>query len=466
MTQAGLVVAGTHSGCGKTSVALGMMAALVDRGFRVQPFKVGPDFIDPGHHGRITGRQSFNLDGWMLSPEYNRELFFQKTRDADVAIVEGVMGLFDGFSGKEESGSTAQIAKWLDLPVLLVIDAKSMARSAAALAQGYCDFDPELYLNKVIFNRVGSEAHREILQEAMHSLPQIEVVAHLPREEKIQIPSRHLGLVTQQEFKSDEQRINSLAQWIGENLSLDMLIKRFSLHQACFSETNPDPGKSINPSALKGKTKKMRIAVARDEAFCFYYPDNLNFLQELGAQIICFSPLQDLDLPEDISAMYLGGGYPELGAQRLSANSRLKSQILDHARNGLPVYAECGGFMYLMQELTDIDGKKYPMVGLFALGARMESKFKALGYREICIEKDSILGPANTICRGHEFHYSSIQKDAFQGDFLYEVTDRKGRRKSSEGYACRNVLASYIHLHWGSNPKIPRHFLSFAANFI
>ncbi|MFW6415520.1 MAG: cobyrinate a,c-diamide synthase, partial [Thermodesulfobacteriota bacterium] len=398
MQQAGFVVAGTHSGCGKTSVALGLMAALSQKGFKVQPFKVGPDFIDPGHHTRITGRQSYNLDGWMLSREYNHDLFRQGMKDADVAVVEGVMGLFDGFSGKEESGSTAQIAKWLDLPVLLVVDAKSMARSAAALALGYCSFDQALNLNKLIFNRVGSPAHMDILQDAMQSLPGIEVIAHLPREENIAIPSRHLGLVTNEDLQTDEDRIDSLAKWIGQNLDLDLLIERFEIKQDKIPGSKNSSQVSFGGGGSdQNRFSGLRIAVARDEAFCFYYPDNLELLQEMGAEIACFSPLRDAALPEDISGIYLGGGYPELNAKRLSENTELKTQILDFADRDNPIYAECGGFMYLMQELEDVDANKFPMVGIFDLRARMENRFRALGYREIQIARDSILGSKDTV---------------------------------------------------------------------
>ena len=466
MQKAGFVVAGTHSGCGKTSVALGLMAALAGKGFKVQPFKVGPDFIDPGHHTRITGRQSYNLDGWMLSSEYNHGLFCQGMNDADVGVVEGVMGLFDGFSGKEESGSTAQIAKWLDLPVLLVIDAKSMARSAAALSLGYCSFDPGLHLDKVIFNRVGSPAHIDILQEAMQSLPEIQVVAHLPREEKIEIPSRHLGLITNEDLQTDGNRIEHLAGWIEQNVDLDAMIKSFEFKQDRILEIdkfNQELQSSDNDARRQERFAGLRIAVARDEAFCFYYPDNLELLEELGAEIVYFSPLEDTSLPDDIYGIYLGGGYPELNARRLSENTKLKAQLLDFADHGNPIYAECGGFMYLMQELEDVNADTYPMVGIFALHARMEKRFRALGYREIQIERDCILGRSDTVCRGHEFHYSSIDNDNFQGKLIYDVIDRKGKKRNSEGYAYKNVLASYIHLHWGSYPEIARNFLHACA---
>jgi cobyrinic acid a,c-diamide synthase len=288
-----LCIAGTHSGCGKTTVSLGIMAALVKRGLVVQPFKVGPDFIDPGHHRRITGRDSHNLDGWMMSRDYNRDILTRYSRDADMAVVEGVMGLFDGFSGSDESGSTAQMARWLDLPVILVIDARSMARSAAALALGFSRFDPDLPLKGIIFNRVGSEAHAEMIADAMSSVPDIPVLGYLPRDEGLEIPSRHLGLVTDEDFSADKDRIAKLGRWIEDNMDLDYLM-------GLLPEVGNQRSDGVSFSSNIGRDHKIKIGIARDEAFCFYYPENLRLLEEAGAELIPFSPLRARRLPDGI----------------------------------------------------------------------------------------------------------------------------------------------------------------------
>ena len=350
-------IAGTHSGCGKTTVSLGIMAALTRRGRIVQPFKVGPDFIDPGHHRRMTGRDSHNLDGWMMTQSYNREMFSRYCQDADVAVVEGVMGLFDGFSGKDEAGSTAQMVKWLNLPLFLVIDASSMARSAAAIALGFSEFDRELPVSGVIFNRVASQGHAELIAEAMSPMWDLPVFGYLPREEGLEIPSRHLGLVTDEDFSMDQGRIESLADWIDANLDLNRLMKSLQLRGPELTTASPP---------LNGEIK---IGLARDEAFCFYYPENLRLLREAGAELIPFSPLRDRQLPVGIAGLIFGGGYPELHSKALAENRALLREIRNFGLNDGPIYGECGGFMFLMTEIRDLEGEAYPMVGLFPMTA-------------------------------------------------------------------------------------------------
>ena len=453
-----LCVAGTHSGCGKTTVSLGIMAALVKRGFIVQPFKVGPDFIDPGHHRRITGRDSHNLDGWMMTPEYNRQILARYSREADWAIVEGVMGIFDGFSGRDETGSTAQMAKWLNLPTIIVIDARSMARSAAAVALGFSMFDPELPLKGIIFNRVGSKKHAQMINDAVSFLPDLPVLGYLPREKGLEIPSRHLGLVTDEDFSADKNHIERLANWIEDNIEIEKLLKNKEPRFPCI----------INVIENKGPhQRKIRIGIARDEAFCFYYPENLRLLKEAGAELIPFSPLRDNRLPEGIKGLILGGGYPELHCKALSRNRELTGEIKEFGMSGRPVYAECGGFMYLVKEICDLKGDSYPMVGIFPMKAEMVTGLHALGYREIITRKQSMLGPAGTKIRGHEFHYSRIkpaQGDAKRAgfyDFLYSMIDRMAVHNTKEGFIRENVLGSYIHLHLGSNPEVAVDFVDF-----
>jgi cobyrinic acid a,c-diamide synthase len=445
-------MAGTQSGCGKTTVSLGIMAALTRRGHAVQPFKVGPDFIDPGHHRRVTGRDSHNLDGWMMTQSYNREIFSRYSRDADVAVIEGVMGLFDGFSGKDESGSTAQMAKWLKIPLFLVIDARSMARSAAAIALGFSQFDPDIPITGIIFNRIGSEGHTEIIQDAMSTL-NVPVFGYLPREEDLEIPSRHLGLVTDEDFRIDQGRVERLARWIESNLDLDRLM---TISQG------GAPAPATNASSRKGEIK---IGLARDEAFCFYYPENLRLLREVGAELTPFSPIHEKKLPEGIAGLILGGGYPELHCKLLAENRPLLKEIKDFGLDGGPIYGECGGFMFLMNQIRDLKGEGFPMVGLFPMEAVMEHRLKSLGYREVVTREPSLLGPVGTKIRGHEFHYSNVLNMEPTTASIYTMTDRKASSKGEEGFLKKNVLGSYVHLHWGSNPEVAEHFVDFCRNW-
>jgi cobyrinic acid a,c-diamide synthase len=444
----GLVIAGTQSGVGKTTITLGLIAALARRGLSVQPFKVGPDFIDPGHHTRAAGRLCRNLDGWMLSRETNEALFRRQARQADVAVVEGVMGLFDGYDGASEAGSTAQIAKWLGLPVLLVVDARAMARSAAALVHGFASFDPDLSLAGVIFNRIGGAGHLKYLQQALTSLPDVRCFGGLPRDPELAIPERHLGLATAEDHPLEEVYLNYLAEWLEAHLDLDGLLK--ALSPLALPE---EPAPAAGPATV-------RLGVARDRAFCFYYPENLELLAHWGAELVPFSPLEERELPPDLDGLYLGGGYPELYAQQLAGNEGLKQALRNRAADGLPIYAECGGLMYLARDLRDLEGRTFPMAGVFPFAVQMLPRLKALGYREVTLTGAGLLGPSGTKARGHEFHYSEIVGQPDGVPRLYRLTPRQGGAAVNEGYCAHNVLASYVHLHFGSNPAVARHLVA------
>lgn len=449
-----LAVAGTHSGSGKTTVALGLMAALKRRGLAVQGYKVGPDFIDPGHHRAVTGRASHNLDGWIMDQEANQALFLRGLQGAEAAVIEGVMGLFDGFSGNDESGSTAQMAKWLGIPVLLVVDARSMARSAAAVALGFSRFDVDLLLAGVVFNRVASEGHARMLMEAMESVPDVPVLGCLPREEDLAVPSRHLGLVTAEDLPPSGDRVERLALWIEDHLDLDSLLEdALGISPARFE-----------PEAPAGR--RVRIGIARDEAFCFYYEENLRLLEAAGAELVPFSPLRSSDLPEGLTGLYLGGGYPELHCETLSANRSVKKAIRAFSRSGRPVYAECGGFMYLMQATRDLQGRRHRMAGVFPMEATMEPRLRSLGYREITTQRESLLGPAGTTVRGHEFHYSQMaRREGEPVEHIYRMATRSGQAGVEEGFLLNGVLGSYVHLHWGSNPQAAEAFVAACARY-
>jgi cobyrinic acid a,c-diamide synthase len=442
-----VVVAGTHSGCGKTTASLALMAALRARGLCVQAFKVGPDFIDPGHHAAITGRASDNLDGWMCGRSEVEDIFARASAGADVAVVEGVMGLFDGFSGRTEAGSTAEIAKWLGLPVLLVIDARSMARSAAAVALGFASLDPTLKLAGLVLNRVGSDNHKEILAEALAGVPGLPPAWFLPRSDDLALPSRHLGLVTAGEHALGPADVNRLATWLTTAVDCDALLASL-----------PESGLAC-PADPPPVAPVVRLGLARDAAFCFYYPENLRRLAAAGAELVSFSPMADRHLPPHLDGLYLGGGYPEVHALALANNASLRKDVRRFVASGRPVLAECGGFMYLMEGIVNAHGQLCPMVGAFPFRARLCERFAALGYRQLTLAADTFLGPAGTMARGHEFHYSVIDGQAPAGE-LYELADRRGPRPGLDGYRAGNTLASYVHLHFGSNPDLAPRFVA------
>ena len=445
-----VAITGTHSGVGKTTVTLGILAAMRKRGLRVRAFKVGPDFIDPGHHTALTGIPSRTLDGWMLSREYNQQTFLQHLHNADVGVVEGVMGLFDGYDGKTEAGSTAEMAKWLRLPVILVVDASAMARSVAALVHGFRSFDRDLNVAGVIFNRIGGSRHLQYLQEALEGIPGMTVLGGLPRNDSIAIPERHLGLVTQEEHVLTSEQIDHLAAFIEDNIDLALLLQLSEIRELENRVTKR--GEQIRGEAQE---EKVRFGVARDEAFCFYYPDNLELLEAAGAELVFFSPRHDPHLPPNLQGLYLGGGYPEVHAEQLAANITMCQEIKAFIEQGHVVYAECGGFMYLTEGIRDISGRLFPMVGVYPTVARMLPRFKALGYVEVEIEKAAGPFPRGR-ARGHEFHYSELERQDFCSgalETLYHVRKHRSDVPRPEGYLYKRCLASYIHLHFGSNPE-------------
>lgn len=440
-----IVIAGTSSGCGKTSVALGLMKAFARKGLVVQGFKSGPDFIDPGLHRLATGLPSHNLDGWMLTSEENHRIFRRNHEGCDLSIIEGAMGLFDGIGAVSEEGSSAQLAKILGVPVMLVVNARGMARSAAALVKGYAEFDPELRLDSVLFNMTGSPAHGRILAQALDGRG-VRVLGSLQRQADLPLPSRHLGLVTADDLDRREERLNALADWVEASLDLD-----------AFLEALPD---CSLPSLSDGGVRmpEIRIGYARDRAFCFYYEENLRMLRQAGAELVPFSPLHDTNLPPALKGLYLGGGYPELHAAELAANTTMLGKIRDFCHSGKPVYAECGGFMYLMKSLRTRDGQEHPMAGVFDFSCAMQGRHQALGYREISLNASAPLGPAGEKARGHEFHYSHLSGSDPAAAQVYEACDRSGKANAG-GYLKANCLASYVHLHFGSNPHMAERFV-------
>ena len=443
-----IVVAGTHSGAGKTTVASGLMAAFAKKGEKVAPFKVGPDFIDPSYHALASGRPGRNLDAYLSGPELVGPLFAHGARGADISVVEGVMGLFDGKSGGGEMASTAHVAKLLRAPVLLVVDAGAMARSVAAMVHGYATFDPELRVAGVILNRVGSPVHEEILREALDPLG-IPVLGVLRRDEHVSTPDRHLGLVPASERRGEaKEALDRLGGVISRSCDLDAISRLAASAQNLDATAWTPEGQGPEPSPV-------RVAVAAGPSFSFLYQENLELMEGAGAEVEMFDPTSDADLPEGTDALYLGGGFPEAYAEALSANEPLKGRIRECASGGRPIVAECGGLLYLCREL---DG--HPMCGVLDAGARMTNRL-SLGYRKARAANDSPLAKAGTTTRGHEFHYSTVEPRAGALPSASPAWELAGR--GEEGFVSEGVCASYLHTHWAAAPGLAGRFVRSAA---
>ena len=447
----GFLISAPQSGSGKTTVSLAIMAALVRRSLSVSPFKCGPDFIDPSYHRLVTGRPSINLDGWMCGETFVRETFCANLASRSIAVIEGAMGLFDGIGASSREGSSAQISAITGAPVVLVVNARGMAASAAALVKGFAGFDPQVRLAGVIFNNVGSESHAVLLKEALAChCPEIFCFGCIPRDESLVIPSRHLGLITAEDNPLSVDFIEQLADSAERFLDLDQLA------ELAFTP----PQTAVKPTTMREVEPCVRIAVARDPAFCFMYEDNLRLLREAGAELTFFSPLNDTALPTAIHGIYLPGGYPELYAVELAKNVAMKESISAAVAEDMPVYAECGGFVYLTEGIDASDNQlSANFVSVFPVRCRMLPHRKALGYRQVELTGDVSVGTAGAVARGHEFHYSDIGTMPGEIELCYRVS-RQGVILGAEGFRIQNCLSSYIHLHFGSNREIAKNFVA------
>jgi cobyrinic acid a,c-diamide synthase len=465
LTQARLIIAGARSGVGKTTLTTGLIAAFARRGLAVQPFKAGPDYIDPTYHTLAANRPCRNLDTWMVPPDRVQALFAHAAGQTDLAVVEGVMGLYDGFSYEEETGSTAQVAKLLEAPVGLVLDAGKMARSAGAMALGYQQFDPDLPLAGFIVNQVGSEAHGRGVATAIEQATGLPVFGWLPRDPALEIPERHLGLVPTAEPGRWQTFIKAAAEQVERYLDLERLL---AVAQQAPRLAAPNLSEILGidqPTGVSGShPQRPVIAVARDESFNFTYEDNLDLLRAAGAELVFFSPLHDVDLPPHTSRIILSGGFPEMYAAQLSANTAMRQALRQAHQQSIPIYAECGGLMYLTEAITDLVGQEYPMVGLLPGRSVMSKDRLNLGYRLAQAASDSWLMAAGETVRGHEFHYSVWADRPPDLPPAYHLLPPDGQGEpQSEGAHLDNLWASYVHVHFWSKLELAARFVSLSG---
>jgi cobyrinic acid a,c-diamide synthase len=437
-----VVIAATGSGVGKTTATVGLIAALRSRRLKVAAFKCGPDYLDPTYHRRAAGVTSHNLDGWMMGHDAVLATFARASRGFDIAVIEGMMGLFDSATPTGDEGSTAEIAKWLKAPVLLVTDASGMARSIAAMAAGYANFDRAVNVAGVICNRIGSRGHLDMLRMASTD---VRVVGGLPSDVSLAFPERHLGLRSADDDAVPQHIFDAWGAAAAEWLDLDALVSIARAAPALEIEAVDKSSETQQP--------RCRIGLAWDGAFHFYYEDNLQRLEDCGAELVRFSPSCDLTLP-DVDGLYFGGGYPEVLARELSNNRSMIDAVRRFAQSGRPIYAECGGLMYLAEAIRTLGGFTWPMVGLLPGVAVMSPRLQALGYVEIETRTASILGPVGARFRGHQFRYSTLESTGADAlPHLYHVRPKWGA-EFEEGYIRSNLVASYVHAHWASNPDI------------
>ncbi|MGQ0554488.1 MAG: cobyrinate a,c-diamide synthase [Nitrospiraceae bacterium] len=446
-----LVIAGTSSNVGKTTVMVGLVRALRARGLRVAVFKCGPDYLDPTYHVRAAGVPCQNLDGWMMGREAVLSTFMHATQASDIALLEGVMGLFDGASPTSEEGSTAEIAKWLQAPVLLVCDTGGMARSVAALARGFSTFDASLPISGLICNRIGSRGHLDLLRKATEGSPP--VLGGLPKEAPLAFADRHLGLHSADRATVPEDVFVAWGDRVNEWCDVDAIL--------ALARTAPALPAIPAIERIVREGARCRIGLAFDEAFHFYYDDNLRRLESLGAELVRFSPIHDAHLP-DVHGLYFGGGYPEIYAADLSRNLSMRQDVVSFAETQGPIYGECGGLMYLSTGIRTLDGTLHDMVGLIPGEAEMKDRLQALGYVEVETQGETMLGSEGLRFRGHQFRYSDLRLPA-EMECCYTMRRRRGGESFQEGYRNGNTLASYVHAHWASNPLLAQGFVQSCA---
>lgn len=435
-----ILIAGTNSGVGKTTISLGIMQALTKRNLKVQPYKVGPDYIDPSYHTFITGRDSRNLDSYMLDDEKIKYIFKNASKDADISVIEGVMGLYDGFGIDLNSCTSSYTSKILKSPVILVINGKAMSSSAAAMVLGYKELDKEVNIKGVIVNNVKTKNHYELIKEAIEKYCNVEVLGYFPPNEKFKLDSRHLGLVPSVEIEALTEKFYDLGSEIEKYINIDRLIEISESEEIETSfELNELP-----------KFKNKSIAVAYDKAFNFYYKENLELLNQMNIEIKTFSPLYDEIVPK-ADCIYIGGGFPEVFAKELGINKKMRESIKKAHENNVSIYAECGGLMYLGEKLLDLDGNEYEMVGIFEGISKMTKSLKRFGYCDGIAKVDTVFSNKGDIIKGHEFHHSEFNSNE---ECSYKMVKKRGNKIVDEwygGYSKGNTLATYLHTHFYNN---------------
>lgn len=436
-----VIIAGISSGVGKTTISMGIMRALARRGRKVIPFKTGPDYIDTGFHHAATGRASVNLDLWMTGEENTKFIYGLHRNEGDFAVIEGVMGLYDGLGDERSTGSTAHLAKVIHSPVILIMDGSHMAASAAAVVLGFKEYDRNVPIRGIIVNNVSSEYHFRLIEEAITRTTGIPCLGYLPNNPKLKVPSRHLGLFQQEEIENIDGLMDEAASFIEQHIDLDLLEEVSEVYEEVPQNIPIDPR-----AFLENICKDLKLGVARDEAFSFYYEDNIRLLEYMGFEIIPFSPLHDSTLPDNLDAIYIGGGYPELYGEKLSGNRTFLDSIRAALDRGIDTYAECGGYMYLMEGIEDSEGKFHKMTGFFDGYCKMTKSLQRFGYAEVRTE-------TGINFKGHEFHHSrwtgpaetslslSLSKPKELGN---PVSWKCGQRKG-------NVHGAYVHIHFYSN---------------
>ena len=445
-----IVLAGVSSGVGKTTIVTGLLRALFDQGLAAQPFKVGPDYIDPGFHAKAAGRESYNLDTWLVPEDRLVSTFRTLAEGADISVIEGVMGLFDG--GGKGVSSSAHIARLLDAPVILVMNCRSMGQSAAAVALGYRNYAPNIKLAGVILNQLGSDNHEAIIREAMAEIG-MPVLGALHRDDSLQTPERHLGLTPVTETETDAL-IENMARVMKERLDIPKITE---IAQSA-------PALPEKEKAKVSETHHVRIGVAKDEAFTFYYPTSLAALSDCGATLVPFSPMRDREIP-DVDGLVFGGGFPEMFLKELSGNVSMKESIKKAAARGMPIYAECGGLMYLCRQIAGFSEETYDMVGLVPAVCRMQKKLRRVGYVTAkALLKSVAANPGETLL-GHEFHFSELEPDTADFPWAYEMVGTRQKDAHRDGYAAGNVLASYLHMNFDGNPTAADRFLASCETF-
>lgn len=445
-----LMFAATTSGTGKTTICSGIQRVLKNRGLCVQPFKVGPDYIDTEYHYRASGNKSKNLDEFMLPQEEIKFLFAKSAAQADISIIEGVMGLYDGLGAGHDYCSTASMSKILDCPVILIIDGKSMAASAAALVLGYKNLDPDVKIAGVIANNVSTESHFNIIKTAVEFHTGIPVIGRIPKDEKFALSSRHLGLTPSAEMEGLDEKLNYIAQVIENYLDIDKLMELANMEPIEFQKNRRDEIKDITD---------VRLAMAYDKAFNFYYRDSMELLEEMGVRIIPFSPLSDEKLPENIHGIFLGGGFPEVFAKELSENQKLLREIQEKSEEGMPIYAECGGLMYLGEELEDLDKNFFSMTKILSGRSMMSKRLQRFGYCEGIAQQDTLLSKKGEIVRGHEFHYSDFISDELTVYDMQKKMSDGTLKKWQGGYCKKNTLGTYLHTHFAGDYRMAIRFI-------